>query len=139
MEKTLPHKRIGVAIITNNKGEILIDRRLQEDEMGGLWEFPGGKVEPNETIEECIAREIREELALDVVVGKHIVSVDYHYPKTHISLIVHHCPYQGGEPQPLASQEIRWVSLKEIEKFKFPEANQQIITALQTKAIETLG
>ncbi len=130
MEKSLPHKRIGVAVITNNKREILIDRRPNDADLGGLWEFPGGKVEPSETIEECIKREIKEELALDIEVGEHLISVDYTYPQVQISLIVHHCRHQGGEPQPLASQEVRWVSLAEIAQFKFPEANQKIIAAL---------
>ena len=136
MERSLPKKLIGVAVITNDRGEILIDRRLKDGEMGGLWEFPGGKEELDETIEECIKREIKEELDLDIVVGKHLISVDYTYPKTCVSLIVHHCHHQEGEPRPLASQEICWVSLEEIDKFKFPEANQQIIQALHTSAGE---
>ena len=131
MERNLPQKRIGVAVIINDQGEILIDRRPNNADMGGLWEFPGGKVEPSETIEECIKREVKEELALDIKVGQHLISIDYAYPQVHISLIVHYCHHQGGEPQALASQEVRWVSLANIEQFKFPEANQQIITALQ--------
>ncbi|MGC1244960.1 MAG: 8-oxo-dGTP diphosphatase MutT [Spirulinaceae cyanobacterium] len=131
MERNLLQKRIGVAVITNNQGEILIDRRPRDAEMGGLWEFPGGKVEPSETVEECIKREIKEELALDIEVGQHLISVNYTYPQVHISLIVHYCRHQGGDLQPLASQEVRWVSLTEIANFEFPEANQQIITALQ--------
>ena len=56
----LPHKRIGAAIIWNQSGQILIDKRKAGGAMGGLWEFPGGKIEPGETVAECIIREIRE-------------------------------------------------------------------------------
>ncbi|MGL5803885.1 MAG: NUDIX domain-containing protein, partial [Xenococcaceae cyanobacterium] len=62
----IPHKKIGVAVIRDRQGKILIDRRRAQDTMGGLWEFPGGKIELNETVEECIKREILEELAIDI-------------------------------------------------------------------------
>jgi 8-oxo-dGTP pyrophosphatase MutT (NUDIX family) len=65
----LPHKHIGVAVIWNDQDEILIDRRKQEGLLGGLWEFPGGKIEPEETVEACIRREIQEELGIQVEVG----------------------------------------------------------------------
>ena len=69
------HKRIGVAVIKNQQGEILIDRRRKSGEMGGLWEFPGGKIEPGETIEECIEREVHEELAIQISVGDRLSDV----------------------------------------------------------------
>ncbi|NJR64212.1 MAG: A/G-specific adenine glycosylase [Leptolyngbyaceae cyanobacterium CRU_2_3] len=65
----LPHKQIGVAVIWNNQGLILIDRRRQEGLLGGLWEFPGGKIEPGETVEACIKREIQEELGIEIAVA----------------------------------------------------------------------
>ena len=67
---SLIHKQIGVAVIINQQGKILIDRRKQAGEMGGLWEFPGGKIEPGETIKECIQREIKEELDIQIAVGE---------------------------------------------------------------------
>ena len=127
----LPHKRIGVAVIRNKQGQILIDRRLAKGEMAGLWEFPGGKIEINETVEECIKREISEELAIEVEVGARLVTIDHTYSNFEVTLFVHHCQYLSGEPQPIECEEIRWVTLAEISNYTFPEANTQIITILQ--------
>ncbi|WP_238544318.1 8-oxo-dGTP diphosphatase MutT [Gloeocapsa sp. PCC 73106] len=127
----IPHKRIGVGVIANNQGQILIDRRLPSGLMAGLWEFPGGKIEVNESVETCIVRELKEELGIDVIVGEHLITIEHDYQEFKITLIVHHCRISRGEPQPLECAEIRWVSLKEIEEFTFPEANYQIIAALR--------
>ena len=127
----LPHKQIGVAVIRNDQGHILIDRRCANGLMGGLWEFPGGKIEPNETVKDCIKREILEELAIEVEVGEHLITIDHTYSKFHITLFVHYCRYLGGEPQPIECDEIRWVTLAEIDQFTFPQANTQIIAALR--------
>jgi A/G-specific adenine glycosylase len=127
----LPHKVIGVAVIHNQQGQILIDRRPAEGLLGGLWEFPGGKLEPGETVEECIYREICEELGIEVAVGDRLISVDHTYSHFHVTLHVHHCQHLSGDPQPLECDEIRWVTLDEIEQFPFPKANIQIIEALK--------
>lgn len=127
----LPHKLIGVAVIRNQQGKILIDRRRQEGLLGGLWEFPGGKVEPGETIAECIAREIREELGIEIAVGDHLISVDHAYSHFRVTLEVHDCRHLSGEPQPIECDEVRWVTLAEIDQYPFPKANVQIIEALR--------
>jgi 8-oxo-dGTP diphosphatase len=69
-----PHKIIGVAVIWNDQEQILIDRRRPQGAMGGLWEFPGGKIELGETIQECIQREIAEELGIVIEVGEHLIT-----------------------------------------------------------------
>lgn len=127
----LPHKKIGVAVIWNDDGLILIDRRRQEGLLGGMWEFPGGKIEPDETVEECIKREIQEELGIEVVVGDRLITVDHTYSHFRVTLNVHHCQYQSGEPQPIECDEIRWVTLEELPNYPFPKANEKIIEALQ--------
>lgn len=127
----LPHKMIGVAVIWHEDSRILIDRRRQEGLLGGLWEFPGGKVEPGETIEACIQREIQEELGIEVDVGDRLITIDHAYSHFRVTLNVHHCRHLGGEPQPLACDEVRWVSLDEIDQFPFPKANTKIIAALR--------
>jgi A/G-specific adenine glycosylase len=126
----LPHKMIGVAVIWNQAGQILIDRRPQSGLLGGLWEFPGGKVEPGETIPACIAREIQEELGIVITVGDPLIVVDHTYTHFRVTLHVHHCQYVAGEPQPISCDEIRWVTLAELDDYPFPKANSQIITAL---------
>ena len=132
---SLPHKIIGVAVIWNDKQQILIDRRRPEGTMGGLWEFPGGKIEAGETVEECIKREIDEELAIDIEVGEHLITIDHDYAKLRVTLAVHECSHLKGVPQPLECDEIRWVNLEQLEQFNFPAANFQIIAALQQKVI----
>jgi A/G-specific adenine glycosylase len=127
----IPHKNIGVAVIWNEQKEILIDRRPQNGLLGGLWEFPGGKIEPGETIEECIKREIQEELGIEIEVGKHLITIDHTYTHFRVTLNVHHCHHLTGIPQPIESDEIRWVTLDEIDQFPFPKANVQIINALR--------
>lgn len=127
----MPQKTIGVGVIWNEQGQILIDRRLQTGVLGGLWEFPGGKIEPGETVEECIKREICEELGIAIEVGKHLITIEHIYTHLHVTLIVHHCDYVSGTPQPLECDEVRWVTLAEIDEFPFPEANAQIIAALR--------
>ncbi len=130
---SIPHKLIGVGVIRNDLGEILIDRRLPKGEMAGFWEFPGGKIEPTETIEECIRREIQEELAIAVFVGNRIMTIDHDYSKFKVTLFVHDCRYIEGEPRALECQEIRWVTIAELDQYNFPEANYQIIESLRTR------
>ncbi len=133
----LPHKQIGVAVIWNDQREILIDRRKQEGLLGGLWEFPGGKIEPDETIEACIAREILEELGIEIAVGDRLCTVTHAYSHFKVTLNVHHCTHLAGDPQPIECDEVRWVTLDTIEEFPFPKANIHIINALRAYAAET--
>jgi 8-oxo-dGTP diphosphatase len=127
----LPHKRIGVAVIWNQTGQILIDRRKVGGTMGGLWEFPGGKIELGETVSACILREIREELAIEITIGEQLISIDHTYPTFHLTLTVHHCQHISGIPQPIESEEIRWVNIGDLNNYQFPAANIAIINALQ--------
>ena len=78
-KKPVPHKHIGVAVITDAQGKILIDRRKQEGLLGGLWEFPGGKIEPGESVEDCVKREIKEELGIEIEVGSRLITIDHAY------------------------------------------------------------
>ena len=127
----VPHKQIGVAVIWNDRGQILIDRRKPDGLLGGLWEFPGGKVEGEETIADCIQREIREELGIEIAVGDRLVVVDHTYSHFRVTLNVHNCQHLSGEPQAIECDEIRWVTLAELDQFPFPKANLQIIQALR--------
>ncbi|XHX77106.1 MAG: A/G-specific adenine glycosylase [Stenomitos frigidus ULC029] len=132
----VPHKVIGVAVIWNDQGQVLIDRRRQEGLLGGLWEFPGGKVEPGETIEACIQREIREELGIAIAVGDRLIVVDHAYSHFRVTLNVHHCRHVSGEPQAIECDEVRWVALAELDQYPFPKANLQIIEALRKERVK---
>jgi A/G-specific adenine glycosylase len=130
----LPHKQIGVAVIYDKAGRILIDRRRQEGLLGGLWEFPGGKIEPNETVEECIHREIQEELGIEIRVCDRITTIDHAYTHFKVTLNVFKCEHVSGDPQPIECDEVKWVTLAEIEDYPFPKANGQIIAFLKASA-----
>lgn len=127
----LPHKFVGVAVVWNDQGQILIDKRPQTGLLGGLWEFPGGKLELGETVVDCIRREIKEEIGIEIIVGDRLITIDHAYTHFRVTLQVHHCQYLSGQPQPLSCDEIRWVTLDEIDQYPFPKANLQIIVALR--------
>ena len=128
--KPLPFQVIGVGVVLNMAGEVLIDQRLEEGLLGGMWEFPGGKQEEGETIETCIARELNEELGITVTVGAELITVDHAYSHKKLRFVVHLCDWVSGEPQPLASQQVRWVRPDELGNYAFPAANAKIIAAL---------
>jgi A/G-specific adenine glycosylase len=128
--RELPFQVIGVGVVRNAAGEVLIDQRLNEGLLGGLWEFPGGKQEPDEPIAATIRRELQEELAIAVEVGEELVVVEHAYSHKKLRFVVHLCSWLAGEPQPLASQQVRWVRPEQLGEFPFPAANARIIAAL---------
>ncbi|MCP9792906.1 8-oxo-dGTP diphosphatase MutT [Vulcanococcus limneticus Candia 3F8] len=133
--KPLPFQVIGVGVVLDGEGRVLIDQRLNEGLLGGLWEFPGGKQEPGEAIEATIARELAEELAIEASVGEELITLEHAYSHKRLRFVVHLCRWTAGEPQPLASQQVRWVRPEELGAFPFPAANARIIAAL----LERLG
>ncbi|MDA7433686.1 8-oxo-dGTP diphosphatase MutT [Synechococcus sp. AH-601-P18] len=135
--KALPFQVIGIGVVINAAGEALIDQRLEEGLLGGMWEFPGGKQEPGEAIEACIARELMEELGIEVSVGEALITVDHAYSHKKLQFVVHLCRWISGEPQPLASQQVRWVRPEQLKDYPFPAANARIIEALLGKLNQT--
>ena len=102
---TKKYRCIGVGVIWDrDRQRILIDRRLPNGELAEYWEFPGGKIEPNEDAIACIKREIQEELAIDVEVGDHLITIDHEYETMRVSLIVYHCTHLSGEPQAIEAR-----------------------------------
>jgi A/G-specific adenine glycosylase len=128
--RPLPFQVIGVGVVLNEAGEVLIDQRLPEGLLGGLWEFPGGKQEPDEPIEATIARELREELAIEIAVGEELISLEHAYSHKRLRFVVHLCRWLSGDPQPLASQQVRWVRPAQLADYPFPAANARIIAVL---------
>jgi 8-oxo-dGTP diphosphatase len=95
--------------VTIRDGKVLVAKRNKGSHLEGLWEFPGGKLEPNESPEECLAREFREELGVDIQVGK-ILEVVYHrYPEKNVLLLFYSSDLVEGEPKPLDVAELAWV------------------------------
>ena len=129
----IPFQVIGVGVVRDGEGRVLIDQRLQEGLLGGLWEFPGGKQEPGEAIEATIERELREELAIEVTVGEELITLEHAYSHKRLRFVVHLCRWRSGEPQPLASQQVRWVAPEDLPGYPFPAANARIIAAFQAR------
>ena len=130
MRKINHLQQIGIGLIFNKNGELLIDQRLENSRMGGLWEFPGGKKNSNESIEETIEREVKEELGIVVKVGVKLTSFEHAYTHKRLHFTVHICEWLTGLPKPIASQKILWVSPENLFNFPFPAANVKIISEL---------
>ena len=128
---SLPCKQIGVAVIRDDRDLILIDRRLAKGLLGGFWEFPGGKIEGNETVQECIKREVLEEIGIDIAVDSHLITIDHTYSHFRVNLQVYNCRYLSGQARAIECEEIRWVTIQELDHYTFPPANQEIIRALK--------
>ena len=131
--RSLPVQVIGVGVVLDGDGRVLIDQRLEEGLLGGLWEFPGGKQEPGEPIEATIQRELREELAIEVEVNAPLIELEHASSHKRLRFVVHLCTPISGDPQPLASQQVRWVWPSELESYPFPAANARIIAALRAR------
>ena len=130
MNKINSFQEIGIGIVFNKHGELLIDQRMKNSSMGGMWEFPGGKKKSEETIEMTIEREIKEELGIIVKVGAKLLSFKHAYTHKKLYFTVHICEWRSGEPKPLASQKVLWVSPEKLSDFPFPAANTKIISEL---------
>ncbi len=128
-KKETPHYDVVVGIIWH-KGRIFIDQRPENGLLGGLWEFPGGKQEDGETLEECLAREIREELGIRVKVKKHFLTVRHAYTHFKITLHSFQCKLLKGTPKPQKAIDWKWVRPQEMTNYAFPKANRRILDAL---------
>ena len=128
----LPHKIVGAAVILNRKNQIMIAQRKPEGGMlAGLWEFPGGKIAPGETMPQCIARELKEEMGLDLEVGPELVVV--HHASSHftIALHAHFAHILKGRPRHIDCAGHTWTTLSRIDDYPFSKADLQIIAALR--------
>ncbi len=127
-------KEIQVAAgLVFKQGRLLITQRNESDHLGGMWEFPGGKVELGETFEQCLFRELREELGIDVEVGELVESISHEYPERKVLIKFFRCNIIMGEPKPLDCQNLKWVEVDELENYEFPHADAQLIERLRNE------
>ena len=120
--------RVVAAVIRRDDGRILVTRRLPGGPLGGLWEFPGGKVEPGESEPAALAREIREELGCEVAVGPLRFRHDHDYPHVHVELVFYACTLApGAMPRCLAVAEIAWVAPEELDRREFCPADVPVL------------
>lgn len=126
-------KAIDVAAgLVFRDGKLLITERHADAHLGGLWEFPGGKREPNESFEECLVRELREELGIEVVVGELVESLTHAYPERTVHLRFFRCQWKQHEPQLLGCAALEWVTAEDLMRFDFPAADASLLEKLRT-------
>lgn len=116
-------------------GKLLITQRFPDAHLGGLWEFPGGKRECDESFEACLARELREELGVEVAVGELIAVIEHEYPEKRVLLKFFRCDWKAHEPQPLGCPAFAWISREDLARYEFPAADARLIEALQTNPL----
>lgn len=121
---------VAVGVIYRPDGNILIAKRPDSAHQGGLWEFPGGKVDAGETIQQALARELREELNINVLASEPLIQIRHHYADKSVLLDVHRITRFSGEACGNEGQPIQWVDVEQLKGFEFPAANRPIISAI---------
>lgn len=121
---------VSAGLIFHN-GKLLITQRNTNAHLGGLWEFPGGKLEPHETFEQCLVREIREELGIEISVDELFEEITHAYAEKTVHLKFFICKLISGEPQPLGCAAFKWIEKSELRDFEFPAADARLLEKLK--------
>lgn len=130
--KRTPTYRIAVGVI-QKEGQILITRRKSEGLLGGLWEFPGGKIEKSESAKMACQREIREEVNLTVTPTQKLTTIKHAYSHFRIEMDVFLCDYESGRVELNSPVDYRWITINQIDDFPFPKANHKFIPMLKKR------
>ncbi len=129
--------QVVAAVITNEKGQILITRRLPHSHLAGLWEFPGGKIDSGESPEQALKRELKEELNVDVKVKQLLWQQSFNYSDRHINILFFECQLLTN-PEHIKALEVadfKWIFLDQFDAFDFPPADRQFIEQLKKKKV----
>ncbi len=121
---------VAVGVIRHSNGQFLISKRLKHLHQGDLWEFPGGKVEKNETVYDALCRELHEELGIEVLHAKPLIKISHAYPDKHVLLDVWLVDNFNGLAVSQQQQPLQWVSASDLSDYSFPVANRAILTCL---------
>ena len=122
---------VAVGVVLDEQHRILLSRRADAAHQGGLWEFPGGKVEAGESLVEALQRELREELAIAIGRTSALLTVQHDYGDKRVLLDVHVVWEFSGEPSPMEGQPLAWVDADALGGYAFPAANEPIVRAVQ--------
>ena len=123
---------IVAAAVIERGVAVLVTRRLKGSHLEGMWEFPGGKCEPGESIHDCLVRELREELAVEVTPGETLLVTTHTYPEKTVQLHFIACGMYG-EPSPQQGQEMQWVARARLDSLDFPAADAALIETLRSR------
>ena len=122
---------VVTAAVIERDGALLVTRRQAGVHLEGLWEFPGGKCDAGETLEACLARELREELDVEARIGEEMFATTHSYPERIVQLHFFRCELKG-EPRPMLGQEMRWVRREKLQALEFPPADEELIRVLRS-------
>lgn len=125
---------VVAGVIRDLRGRVLLARRTEGRELAGLWEFPGGKVEPGETPQQALMRELREELGLAVEVGERVIDVQMPYPGKQLRLEVYRVERFTGTPKGLEGQALAWAPLHKLADYPMPPADAPVVAELLRQA-----
>ena len=125
---------VVAALIQDEKGRFLITQRRKDSHLAGLWEFPGGKREAGESLEEALRRELTEELSARFAVGERVETVRWEYPERTIVIHFYRCRLESGTIEPREDQAMAWVAPERLSDFDFPPADRDLITRLRAGA-----
>lgn len=120
---------VSAGLVFRN-GKLLITQRQADTHLAGYWEFPGGKREPEETFEQCLVRELREELGIEVVIGDVLESITHDYPDKKVVLKFFRCRWLKNEPRPLGCAALKWITAAELGDYEFPAADARLLEHL---------
>jgi 8-oxo-dGTP diphosphatase len=120
---------VVTAAVIERDGRLLVTRRLKGTHLEGHWEFPGGKCDPGETLQECLVRELWEELAVDAIIGEEMLSTSHAYPERRVELHFFDATLLG-EPEPQLGQEMQWIRREELRSLKLPPADDELVALL---------
>jgi 8-oxo-dGTP diphosphatase len=121
--------QVAAALILH-EGRYLLTRRKAHVHLGGLWEFPGGKREPGESLEDCLRRELREELGIEITEPVPFQIIRHAYPQKTVELHFFRCSIKDGEPRPLGCEALQWVPPEELPRVPLPPADRPLVDAL---------
>ena len=125
---------VVAALVQDEKGRYLITQRRKGSHLAGLWEFPGGKREADESLEEALRRELSEELSARFAVGERVETVRWEYPERTIVIHFYRCRLESGTIEPREDQAMAWVAPERLSEFDFPPADRDLIARLRVGA-----
>ena len=125
---------VVAALVQDEKGRYLITQRRKGSHLAGLWEFPGGKREADESLEEALRRELAEELSARFAVGQRVETVRWEYPERTIVIHFYRCRLESGTIEPREDQAMAWVAPDRLSDFDFPPADRDVIARLRVGA-----
>jgi mutator protein MutT len=126
---------VVAALVQDETGRYLVTQRRRRSHLAGLWEFPGGKREPGESLEAALVRELTEELSARFVVGEKVDAVRWEYPERTVVIHFFRCRHEAGTIEPQEGQAMTWVAAEHLGELDFPPADRELIERLRAGAV----